>query len=233
MNAETQTSLYLDSSDQTPTDTRRRLCLSAVAAAGLGSSFGLAGCASPQLALEWRDEAVKPVTASKIIILAQHPDVVIERVCEDLMSEAIGKAGVAAVAGWRLLPERSGPPDEQSLQLAVTQSKASHVLLIQTLPPQQSSQLAPITHTGLGYWGPYRRWYGYGRSRFYGGTVWAQVPVTTITTSASLYEAGSKRMLWGASHVSSNTYNLRPDLEGMVAAFLQGLRSRQWLPPAA
>ncbi|NDG56776.1 MAG: hypothetical protein EBX56_12690 [Betaproteobacteria bacterium] len=99
MNAETQTSLYLDSSDQTPTDTRRRLCLSAVAAAALGSSFGLAGCASPQLALEWRDEAVKPVTASKIIILAQHPDVVIERVCEDLMSEAIGKAGVAAVAG--------------------------------------------------------------------------------------------------------------------------------------
>jgi hypothetical protein len=140
------------------------------------------------------------------------------------MSEAIGKIGVAAVAGWRLLPERNAPPDEQTLKLVVNQSQASHVLLLQAMPPQQRQQLAPISHGGLGYWGPYRRWYG--------TTVWTQIPVTTITTSASLYEAASKRMLWGASHLSSQAYGLRPELESMVQAFLAGLQSRQWLPGA-
>ncbi|MFN4964848.1 MAG: hypothetical protein ACK5DW_04600 [Burkholderiales bacterium] len=201
---------------------RRRYLAASVGA--IGSVLGLTGCASPQLALEWTDDAVKPVPASKIMVLAQHPDAVIARVSEDLMSEAIGKSGVAAVAGWRLLPDRSGPPDEQTLQLAVVQAKASHVLLLQAMPPQQSRQLAPVSHAGLGYWGPYRRWYG--------GTVWAQVPVTTITTSASLYEASTKRMLWGASHRSSQAYGLRPELEEMVSAFLLGLQSRQWLPGA-
>ena len=79
---------------------RRRYLAASVGA--IGSVLGLTVCANPQLALEWTDDAVKPVPASKIMVLAQHPDAVIARVSEDLMSEAIGKSGVAAVAGWRL-----------------------------------------------------------------------------------------------------------------------------------
>ncbi|MBU6285032.1 MAG: hypothetical protein EBT36_02855 [Betaproteobacteria bacterium] len=212
--------------DQTTTARQpaRRRYLSVLSTGALGSLIGLAGCASPQLALEWHDNAIKPAPASKIIVLAQHPDAVIARVSEDLMSEAIDKIGVAAVAGWRLLPDRNAPPDEQTLKLVVTQAQASHVLLLQAMPPQQRQQLAPVSHGGLGYWGPYRRWYG--------TTVWTQVSVTTITTSASLYDAASNRMLWGASHVSSQAYGLRPELETMVQAFLAGLQSRQWLPGA-
>ena len=203
-------------------DDRRRFSMLTLGA--LAPMLGLTACATPQLALEWRDDAIKPAAASKIFVLAQHPDGVIGRVSEDLMSEAIGKTGVPAVASWRLLPERSGPADEQSLQLAVSQAKASHVLLLQALPPQQSRQLAPVTHSGFGYWGPYRRWYG--------GTVWTQVTVSTTTTSASFYEAGSKKMLWGASYVTSQAYGLKPELQEMVAAFVQGLRRQQWLPAA-
>lgn len=206
-------------------DHRRRF--SKLALGALVPVLGLTACATPQLALEWRDDGVKPAAASKIFVLAQHPDAVIARVSEDLLSEAIGKAGVAAVAGWRLLPDRSGPADEQTLQLAVNQAKASHVLLLQALPPQQSRQLVPITHSGFGYWGPYRRFYG-----FYGGTAYSQVTVSTTTTSASFYEASSKKMLWGASYRSSQSYGLKPELEDMTAAFVQGLRNRQWLPPA-
>jgi len=205
-----------------PEESGRRQYLSRLSAGAIGSLIGLSGCASPQLALEWNDDAIKPALASKVIVLAQHPDLVIARVSEDLMSEAIGKLGIHAVAGWRLLPDRKGSPDEQTLQLVVRQAQASHVLLLQAMPPQQSRQLAPVNHPGLGYWGPYRRWYG--------GTVWAQVPVTTITTSASLYDAGNNKMLWGASHISNHAYGLRPELEAMVNAFVQGLQSRQWLP---
>jgi hypothetical protein len=199
--------------------TRRRLL-------GVAALGALGGCTTPRLALEWNNQNTQPQKASKIVVVAQNSDTVIARVSEDLMSEAIGRRGVPAVAAWRLLPDRRNmQPDEQTLKLAVGQAAASHLLLLQTQPPQQTQQFAPVTHGGFGYFGAYRR--------FYGTTGWAPVMVTTVITSASLYDARNDAMLWGGSHRSNLYYGLRPELEEMVNAVLEGLSTRGWLPPRA
>lgn len=201
--------------------TRRRLLRQAPL---LAAGCGLAACSAPRLALEWNHHNATPQRATRILVVAQHPDSVIARVSEDLMSDAIGKRGVPAVSAWRLLPERRNTQaDEQTLKLAVSQADASHLLLLQTQAPQQTQQLAPISHGGFGYWGAYRRWYG--------TTGWAPVMVTTVITSASLYEARNDTMVWGGSHRNNLSYGLRPELEEMVSAVLEGLSSRGWLPP--
>jgi len=193
---------------------------------GVAALGALGGCTTPRLALEWSNQNTPPQRASRIVVVAQHPDTVIARVSEDLMSDAIGKRGVPAVAAWRLLPDRRNvQPDEPTLKLAVGQAAASHLLLLQTQAPQQTQQLAPVTHGSFGYLGAYRRWYG--------TTGWAPVVVTTVITSASLYDARSDAMLWGGSHRNNLSYGLRPDLEEMVNAVLEGLSTRGWLPPRA
>lgn len=192
----------------------------------LATAAGLGACTTSRLALEWNNQNSTPQRAAKVLVVAQHPDTVIARVSEDLMSDAIGKRGVPAVAAWRLLPERKNAQvDEPTLKLAVGQASASHLLLLQTQAPQQTQQLAPISHGGFGYFGAYRRWYG--------TTGWAPVMVTTVITSASLYDATTDTMVWGGSHRNNLAYGLRPELEEMVNAVLEGLSSRGWLPPRA
>lgn len=167
------------------------------------SAAALAGCTpTTTLVSQWGNPEFVGKPFKRVLVIGVTPDQIGRRIFEDEMVAALGARGVAAVQGYRFLPQtQSGPATEQQLRDAVRQAGADSIMLTKATRTTERTTVTPavVSAPVVGFgWGGF---YGY-----YAG-MWptagpyvidpGQVTVTTyVIAETRLFEAANGNIVW-------------------------------------
>ncbi|MBS0319701.1 MAG: hypothetical protein JSR18_04105 [Proteobacteria bacterium] len=202
-----------------PNHSRRlRLSLCLIATALLGA------CASTRLTDSWFDPTFSGGPFQKWIVVAAGGGPVSVRTLEDTMTAKLRARGVAAVQGYRFLPD--GAANQQQLDAAVTQSGAEALMLVHLrrveTRTQVSTTMVPAGVGGFGWWGPY------------GG--WVAVPdVSTYQIAmveTMVYKVAGQQLVWSGVTQTFDPGSTSQEAPAFSTLILDSLAAHALVPPA-
>jgi hypothetical protein len=182
-------------------------------------------CASISMNETWRNPGIKAGPLKKVLVVSITKKDASRRVYEDMLINELSQHGVAAVAGYTLLPD--GRSDRNALDQAVKKVAAQAVLTVQTVKIERQTTVQP------GYIDPYPgRWYPeafpswdlygyYGSMSNYGPTYISSYDVATM--QVNLFDASSGKLIWAATLQSSEpeqVISVGKDLASLVVKAL-------------
>jgi hypothetical protein len=200
-----------------------------LAGAAAGAAILLAACASTTLQSTWSDPSFTGGPFKKIFVMGLAArNVTARRVFEDIMVAKLQAAGVQAVPAYQFVTTEGAIP-EPVLEADVARSGADAMLMTRLLGIETqtnvSTMMVPGPVMGPG-WGP-----GWGGPGWWGAyNAWYAVPQVTqyqiATAETTLYEVGTKRLVWTATSQTFNPQSVQQEAPGLADAVIGGLRAR-------
>lgn len=198
-------------------------------AALIALALALSACSTTRFTSAWRDPAYAGPPMKKIVVIGVSEEVAARRVFEDGFAQALTAAGVEALPGYRLLPEKPDRPAEQ-LKEAVAKVGADGVLVARALRTEKRTEYTPGHITVMPSFG-YGNFWG-----FYGAHAVVTEPrayeVQVVTIETNLWPARDGHVLWSALSEStdpSEVARLTKDLSELV---IKALREQKLIAPA-
>jgi len=189
--------------------------------ASVAALFLLAACSTTQLTSVWRDSEYQGPPLEKIVVIGVSNEISARRVFEDEFSAALNQAGIQAIPGYRLLPEKPDRPVEQ-LRAAIAENQADGILVARTVRTERRTEYSPgsiMVMPAIGYpnfWG------------FYGAAAFVTEPkiytYDVVTIETNLWSAKGGHVLWSALSETtdpSNVHRLTTSLSRLVIQALQ------------
>ncbi len=184
------------------------------------ASLLLAACSTTHLTSAWRDSSYQGPPLKKIVVVGVSNEIAARRVFEDEFSKALIAAGVDAIPGYRLLPEKPDRPVEE-LRAAVMQNQADGILVARTLRTERRTEYSPGSIMVMPAFGYTSFWGFYGAGAFYNEPTIHTYDVVTIETN--LWPVTDGHVLWSALSEStdpSNVVKLTGELSKLVIGAL-------------
>lgn len=203
--------------------TAGRMALLLLAAALLSS------CASTRFTSAWRDSGYQGPELRKIVVVGISGETAARRVFEDSFAKALGQAGVEAVPGYTLVPDKPERPVEQ-LREAVEKIHADAVLVARALRSEQRLDYTP-GHVRVmpGYYGGFWGYYGSAlieEPRFYSYRV--------VTIETNLWPTGKDgKVLWSATSETTDPENIQKATGELADLVIAELRKQKLIPTPA
>jgi len=194
----------------------------------------LGACASTRFTSAWRDSSYQGPPLKKIVVIGVSDQVASRRVFEDEFAKALKAAGIDAVPGYSLLPDKPDRSREE-LQKAVSAIQADGILVTRTLRTERKTDYSP----GYVTYGPafgYSSFWGYYGAMGMG--VYAEpgriYSYDVITVETNLWPAKEGKVLWSALSETTDprdTVTITRELSKLV---IDALREGQLIasPPA-
>lgn len=203
--------------------TAGRMALLLLAAALLSS------CASTRFTSAWRDSGYQGPELRKIVVVGISGETAARRVFEDSFAKALEQAGVEAVPGYTLVPDKPERPVEQ-LREAVEKIHADAVLVARALRSEQRLDYTP-GHVRVmpGYYGGFWGYYGSAlieEPRFYSYRV--------VTIETNLWPTGKDgKVLWSATSETTDPENIQKATGELADLVIAELRKQKLIPTPA
>ncbi|GAA5181960.1 hypothetical protein GCM10025771_30110 [Niveibacterium umoris] len=201
-----------------------------IAIALLASSI-LAGCASTRLTSAWRDSDYQGPPMKKLVVIGVSEEIAARRVFEDDFAKALGDAGVAAIPGYRLLPDKPQRSVEE-MRDAVAKSGADGILVARALRTERRTQYSPGTMTVMPAYG-YRSFWGY-----YGAATVVSEPriyqYDIVTIETNLWPATEGKVLWSGLSETTDPESIKKSTAELAKIVIGALREQRLIaaPPA-
>lgn len=183
----------------------------------------LAGCAGSKLVAQWNDPQFvgQPPRGAKVMVACQAPELTLQRLCTDRLSDRLLAQGVQPLAA----PETAAAPSDEAALLQAARASGAAALLRATVTPEVAA-VAPGPSIGIGiggFGGGYRSGGGVGFG--VSAPIGAGGPAETgFGMSAALNDAASGRLMWSARASASPSSDVNGQLAAMAEQLLDGAR---------
>ncbi|WP_341678786.1 hypothetical protein [Niveibacterium sp. SC-1] len=198
-----------------------------------GLALALGACASMRFTSAWRDTSYQGPPLKKIVVIGVSDQVASRRVFEDEFAKALKAAGVDAIPGYSLLPDKPDRSREE-LQQAVSTVQADGILVTRTLRTERRTDYSP----GYVTYGPafgYNSFWGYYGAMGMG--VYAEpgriYSYDVVTVETNLWPARDGKVLWSALSQTTDPGNTLTVTQELSKLVIDALREGQLIaaPP--
>ena len=193
--------------------------LAAIAAVALA----LAACATTTMRDSWFDPTVRAEPFSKVLVVSVGGGIAQRRIVEDVLAERLGSVGVAAVQGYRFLPERQAT--EAEMEAAVAQAGADGLMLVNFRGVRTETEVRTTMVPGAIGWGP--GWYGWYGS-WYAVPEVVQTRIATVETS--LFDVRTRKLAWTGVTETFDPRSLRNEAGALAGVIVGAIRERGLVP---
>ncbi len=196
------------------------------AAIGLVAMLILAGCASTRLTSAWRDIDYAGPPLKKLVVIGVSDEIAARRVFEDNFAKALSDAGVEAIPGYRLLPDKPQRNVEE-MREAVAKSGADGILVARALRVEKRTQYSPGTMTMMPAYGyGYRSFWGYyGAGAIISEPRLYQYDVVTIETN--LWPALEGKVMWSGLSETTDPASIQKSTAELAKIVIGALKEQR------
>ncbi len=187
----------------------------------------LSACANTRFTSAWRDPSFQGPPLKRIVVVGVANEISARRVFEDEFSKALRTAGVEAIPGYQLLPEKPERPVDQ-LRDAVNRNNVDGILVARTLRTERRTEYSPGSIMMMPAYGYPNFWGFYGATALYNEPTIRTYDVVTIETN--LWSAKGGPVLWSALSESTDPENVAK-LTGELSKLVIGALAEQKLIP--
>jgi hypothetical protein len=208
--------------------TRRRFPL--VRLLGLGAALMLAGCATTEMNVEWRDPAFSgaSLTGGRVLVVCRAPDEAIRRVCEDRWATQLGAQNVASVRSYSIPGFPWASEDSSAEMQAAARASGAAALAATSLYPSEVVVVHSGPQVGIGVGGGSGG--GFRGGGFGFGGIGISLPVGSPTATqglvanSSLMDVASGKVVWSGSASAPPSGDAVAQLDSLTQVTIQALR---------
>lgn len=184
----------------------------------------LAGCASTRLTSAWRDSEYAGPPLKKLVVIGVSDEIAARRVFEDDFAKALTDAGVEAIAGYRLLPDKPQRSVEE-MRDAVAKSGADGILVARAIRTERRTQFSPGTMTMMPAYGYHSFWGYYGSASVVSEPRLYQYDIVTIETN--LWPATDGKVMWSGLSETTDPESIKKSTAELAAVVIGALKEQR------
>ena len=197
---------------------------------GLGAALTLAGCATTEMNVEWRDPAFSgaSLAGARVLVVCRAPDEAIRRVCEDRWATQLGAQSVSAVRSYSIPGFPWASEDTSDEMKAAARASGAAALAATSLSPSDVVVVDSGPQVGIGVGGGSGG--GYRGGGFGFGGIGISLPVGNPTTtqglvaSSSLMDMASGKVVWSGSASAPPSGDAVAQLDTLAQVTIQAMR---------